>query len=778
MNRVPDCLLNTRIRLIPGFVVDRPDTLHWLACFLMLHPQHHSWIEPTVASRWSVDSSPRARLACLFVIFLVPILAVCARLIWLQLIIPERFVSAWNKQTESLETLPARDGRILTADGQVLAVDQTRYSLSIHYRWIEEPMNRDWLKAKARESLPREARKNSARIAAAEADILLQRDQMWEKLSQLTEVSPTQLQLRRQAIQRQVERISESVNQRNQEHNSQRRIDNSAQSFIARLWNELSTPPARDSSQPIILKEELEAHSVIDEVTVEVMAVIESQSSRFPGVELHQKTKRSYPQGDLASHLIGLRVPIGESELKLRRNRFPQGDPLALELGDRLGRDGIERTYDSQLRGLRGLKRVVRNHSGEVVQQQVIRPPRHGADVTVTLDASLQRQAEQLLDRFRPRREQADHDLSSGNHARPSPRPPGPHAEDRPLAGSIVVMDVRNGELLVAANSPRVSLNILQHPSQEQWHAWTSDPLHPFVSRVTQATISPGTLFQTVTAIAGLEQGVIGRETAFRCPLSPSLPAREQCTLFRQTGKGHGEVDLISALSLSCSACTCDLAERLGPQPIQEWARRMGFGSPTGIDIGGESSGNVPSLSVRLNDRRWYPGMTRQLALGQGELTVTPLQVTCLMACIGNGGRSITPRLVSHEQSLENLERTDESIQLVNGHDRPAERSGVISRSTLAPIHQALRQSIEHPRGSGHAAQTPGITIAGSSGTASAGSEQPTHAWFAGYVPADRPRYAVVVYLEHGGSGDTAAAPLARQIVMSLMEADLLSPTP
>lgn len=713
----------------------------------MQNSLHQSWKDPPTQSGWSIDAAPRARLVLLFVLFTLPVMLVAARLVWLQVIIPDRFVAAWTQTRETFETIPASDGRIESVDGQVLAFDQPSYAIHVHYRWLEEPVDPAWLKARARELLPKDERRNKAKLEEAQSQILSQREALWQALAELTGHSVDELATRRAGVQKRIETIAQEAEARRANRRSQPSTVPQG-SLWSRVWHELSTPPEREVSDPIIVREELEAHAVLDHVPIDQVATIEAQPSRFPGVEIRSTSERIYPLGEVAPHLIGWRSSMNQAEIDKRQARFPEGDPLALEAGDRFGRMGIERSYDSQIRGLRGLKRVVRNYAGEVVETEVIRPPRPGADLTLTIDAALQKQAEQALD------------------AAISTSPEGEPQQAAPQAGSVIVLDLSTCETLVAASSPRFDLAKIQHPTQQQWQAWNEDPRHPFVSRVTQATVPPGSVFKVVTAIAGLEQGLLSPDELFHCQGYLNEPHQDRCSIFRTSGVGHGEIDLAGALAQSCNVFFFDLAQRVGPQPIEHWARQLGFGTPTGIDIGGERSGSVPSRTQTSRTNRWYPGTTRQFAIGQANLTATPLQVARLMAILGNGGREVTPRLTRPISPSEESQR----IELASAQSS----AGLLSPRTLTAIRQGLELTVAHARGTGHAAEIPGVLIAGKTGTAEVGGDRPPHAWFAGYVPADRPRYAFAVYLEHGGAGG-AAVPVARQVILSMIEADLLT---
>lgn len=723
----------------------------------MQNSLHQSWKDPPTRPGWSIDAAPRARLGILFAAFALPVMLVAARLVWLQVIIPDRFLTAWTQTRETFESIPASDGRIVSVDGQILAFDQPRYSIKVHYRWLEAPVDPGWLKARARESLPKEERRNKARLDEAQSQILRQREELWQSLADLTGHSLDELAQRRLGVQKRVELIAQEAETRRANRRSQPAAGGET-TLWTRLWRELSTPPERDYLDPIIVTEEKECHSILDRVPIDQIATIEAQPSRFPGVEIGSSSERIYPQGDLAPHLIGWRSAVDQAEIDKRKSRFPEGDPLALEVGDRFGRVGIERTYDSQIRGLRGLKRVVRNYAGEVVETEVVRPPRNGADLTLTIDVALQKQTESVLDAA------INGNLSAGETPA---TPDGEQQATTPKAGSVIVLDLRTGETLIAASSPRFDLAAIQHPTQNQWKNWNEDPRRPFVSRVSQATVPPGSVFKVVTAIAGLEQGLLSPDDLFHCQGYLNEPLHDRCSIFRTSGVGHGDVDLASALAQSCNVYFFDLAQRMGPQPIETWAKRLGFGTPTGIDLGGERAGSVPSRTQTTRTNRWYPGTTRQLAIGQANLTVTPLQIARLMAIIGNGGHEVTPRLTRQQSSSAD----SSEIELASA----SSSAGLLSQRTLSAIHQGLELTVASPRGTGHACEIPGIVIAGKTGTAEVGGDQPAHAWFAGYVPADRPRYAFAVYLEHGGSGGKAAAPVARQVILSMIEADLLS---
>ncbi|MFV0443300.1 MAG: penicillin-binding transpeptidase domain-containing protein, partial [Planctomycetaceae bacterium] len=252
------------------------------------------------------------------------------------------------------------------------------------------------------------------------------------------------------------------------------------------------------------------------------------------------------------------------------------------------------------------------------------------------------------------------------------------------------------------------------------------------------------------------------------------------CAIFRHFGVGHGAITLEEALAQSCNVYFFDVAKRLGPDPIVTWARRFGCGVETGIDVPGDRPGHLPQPGRQADAaERWYPGTTRQLAVGQASLTMTPLQVVRMMAAIANDGWLVTPHVlrdVSSPQfdaaptsSTGTIQLAGLSLRSAAAAPTPVRISG-LTAGTLAHVRRGLVQAVEHPRGTGREAQLKGVRIAGKTGTAEIGAGQPDHAWFAGYAPADAPRIAFVVVIEQGGSGGRTAAPLAREFVRSWSE--------
>lgn len=738
---------------------------------------------PTPDAGPRLDHAPHLRLLVLFVAVVLPVTAIVGRLAYVQTALADRFLADWDRTQETQQPIPARDGRILTADGQVLACDELQFDLAVHYRWLEEPVDDAWLAQQARSRLRPADRRDRDRLAAARAAVLSDREALWSALAAATGVSRNEFRQRCRRVQTRVERVYQYVSRLQEQRDAAVRPDTSApagESLWERGWHafvsELTTPPERPAREPLVIQEQLAYHVVAERVSLEAVAAVESLPSRYPGVEVRQSTRRVYPAGSLAAHIVGVRTPLTGDDFKERQSRFAGGDPLNYREGERIGRDGIERSSDARLHGRAGLQRIVRDRHGVVLHTEVVRPPAHGLDVVLTFDGRLQAQAEALLDdAIGPAR-----GASTVTDPAMSDSLDAPSAAARPNGGCLVALDVRSGRVIAAAAAPRFSLSLLVDRDDAVWQQLLADERQPFFPRVTQMTAPPGSVFKVLTSVALLESGLIDPDEHYHCQGYLDRPDRDRCLIYRHYGVGHGDMNLESALCQSCNVYFFQAARRIGPQPIYDWAARFGLGGRTGVDVPGERRGNLPLPGPSTGNGAWYPGTTLQFAIGQSSLTVTPLQVARMMAAVANDGYLVTPRIV--QESLELPRSAGERDILLAAFENergPAgpERIPGLSPGTLERVRAGLREVVENPRGTGKRIRLDEISIAGKTGTAEVGGGKTDHAWFAGYTPADAPRVAFVVVLENGGSGGHDAGPLARQFVQLLIEHGVVAPS-
>jgi penicillin-binding protein 2 len=707
------------------------------------------------------------RLVWLFIAFAVPLVAVGVRLVQLQCFLADDYVAAFETTTDSLEAIPSLDGRIYASDGRVLAEDIERFNISVHYRWLEDPPNEHWLTKQALAGLTRAERRNRALVEANRKKVLARRDELWARLSEASGLPLKSLAETRAAIQQRVERISARLAERQAARENEVSVEpalaDAEGSGLQRVWERLiaalTTPPRRMADEPIVAREALDYHPIVQDVPLEVRAQIEAHPRWFPGVRIGCLSRRVYYNSAFAPHVVGVRVPATADDLQIARLHSrglddgtssagsSSGDPLDYRPGDRIGRSGVEAAYDSHLRGLRGLRRITRNRYGEIVREETIRAPRSGGNIELTLNMAVQTKMERLLD------------VALNTRPASEPQPSESHL---PTGGAVVALDVQSGAVFVMASAPRFDLGSTGVPDSTTWKRLNDDPRRPLFHRAIQAALPPGSVFKVVSAVALLQSRKIDPDERFECRGYLDQPNRFRCPIYTQQKIGHGPIDLSQALSRSCNVYFFHAADRVGPQAIVDWARQFGVGSSTGVDLPFEGAGNLPDPESQ-SATRWHRGDTWTLAIGQSSLTTTPLQIARMMAAIADGGDLVTPFVA--RKSGPRLADEDSASEI----SRRVPIAG-LAEGALARIRTALAKTVSDRSGTGFSSvRTKEIAIAGKTGTAQAGKGQPDHAWFAGYAPADNPRVAFAVVLEHAGSGSKVAGPLARQLVEALL---------
>jgi penicillin-binding protein 2 len=432
-----------------------------------------------------------------------------------------------------------------------------------------------------------------------------------------------------------------------------------------------------------------------------------------PEFEVEVQHLRLYRHGGQTAHVLGyLREDVAAS-------------PATLSSGDLVGKKGIERTYDTQLRGRDGERVVVVDSRGELLQEYGKKAAVPGRNLTLTLDLTLQQEAARWLD--------------------------GPEK-----VGAVVALDPRNGEILAFVSAPSFNPNVFARRLQaDEWKALIEEPYHPLQNRALQNTYSPGSAFKIVMATAGLTERVVNEHDRVFCPGATVIYGhRFRCW----KNGGHGWVDVHDALKHSCDVYFYHLGQRLGIERIARYARLFGIGSPTGIEIQGEKSGNVPdpAWSQRVRKQPWYPGETISVSIGQGPLLMTPLQMAMMTAILANGGHRITPHLV-------------------RGLQLPKPPHVALDEHALEVVRRGIWAVVNEPGGTAYgSARVPGADIAGKTGTIQVIAQKSRtdakslpfkfrdHGLFVSFAPLAAPRIVVVVFAEHGASGSRGAAPVAQ----------------
>jgi penicillin-binding protein 2 len=652
----------------------------------------------------------------------------------------------------------------------VLARDRKVPALAVHYRYLESPTDALWLRRMARQRLETRERRQPDRVASEVQRLRMQIAQQRRLLMQICHLNSTQWDRRAAAIQRQVTRIARSVNRRHRatidSSATDRQVADAVDADVTAPWLHRATQRALDALLPpdeqlaishITVAEELDYHVMIEDVSLDVAAEVEMHPQRYPGARIVSRMRRFYPAGDTAAHVVGHLGPVEKHELDSTSDggHNPAYHPL-----DLIGRMGVERQYERYLRGNRGVRVDLLSRNGAVNSSHWRPGPTVGTDMMLTLDPSLQRTAERLLDSALRR------------------RPPAVDGEPQG-GGAVVVLDVRRGEVLAAASAPRFDPNAFSTSSSHDRAVLLSDPNHSLFDRAAQMAIPAGSVFKVPAAIALLETGTTHADEAFYCQGYLHSPDRQRCLIFVRDGVGHGDTTLTDALARSCNVYFFHYATQAGAASLIDWSIRLGFGRRTGIDLPGEVAGQLPTpANIRsLEGHGWRKGDTQALAIGQGSLTVTPLQIVRLLAAVANGGTLVTPRVVRDIATVDRAPAELDELGDVPQLDfAPPVRIEGLSSSTLDVIRDGLKRVVADTQGTAHGTvYTESIMIAGKTGTAETGStsgglKREDHAWFVGYAPAEAPKVAFVVALEHAGSGTAAAGPVAKRLVMRMAE--------
>jgi penicillin-binding protein 2 len=473
---------------------------------------------------------------------------------------------------------------------------------------------------------------------------------------------------------------------------------------------------------PILLKSGL---------TLREAAILEGHRLELTGLRVQAESQRNYVHGSLGGHLLGY---VGE----VSPEQQEEPDFAGLVQGSIVGKAGVEKTYDRMLRGKPGEKTIEVDARGNERKTVAVVEQTPGDDLYLSLDLRLQRFAESLLG-----------------------------AE----SGAIVALDPRNGDVLVMASSPAYDPNVLSRGlTPALWEQIASDTRHPLTNRALQGQYPPGSTFKIMVASAALESDKWSADTKVHC--TGVFPFSRGHVFKDWKRGGHGVMDLYHALVQSCDVYFYNVGHRLGIDTIAETAHLFGLGQPTGVDLPSERVGIVPSTEwkQRVRKEQWYPGETISASIGQGYITVTPLQMAVAIGAVSNGGTLYRPRLVRAVR-----ERAAGRLQ-----EYPSVERGPVplQESTFHLLQDALREVVLH--GTGGRARSQLVSIAGKTGTAQTvagrASQVSTneeaipkqfrdHAWFVAYAPAEDPKIAVAVLVENTGHGGTYAAPIAKALI-------------
>ena len=488
--------------------------------------------------------------------------------------------------------------------------------------------------------------------------------------------------------------------------------------------NVLRETRRRRAFMPITVRENLQWEEV---------SRIEVNAPDLPGISIDVGQSRYYPNGEIAAHVVGYVSAVSEKDLT--------GDPLLELPGHRIGKNGIERQHEITLRGTAGNSQVEVNAIGRIIKELKRTEGRPGRRVVLTLNLNLQKFITQRIARYR--------------------------------RASVVVLDVRSGEILSMVSAPAFNPNVFNTGlDAKSWTALAENSDAPLNNKAISGQYAPGSTYKIAVMLAALEHGISPDHNVF-------------CTGFSELGNqrfhcwhkhGHGLVSMIDAMRESCDVYFYELALKLGVDRIAETARKLGLGETLDLELPGEKNGLIPTRAWKQRHfgKSWLKGETLVAAIGQGYVLTTPLQLAVMTARCVNGGYAVMPKLTRHA--------IDEGSDRENAADFPA--IGISARSRQILMH-SLDEAMNHPRGTAYSSRIsePGRVAGGKTGTAQVrritmmeresgvkkNKERPwrerDHSLFVGYAPVDKPKYAVSVVVEHSGGGSRTAAPIARDVL-------------
>jgi penicillin-binding protein 2 len=467
-------------------------------------------------------------------------------------------------------------------------------------------------------------------------------------------------------------------------------------------------------------------------ITRDQMEFLEENRLSLSGVNIEMKPVRAYPNGELASHLLGYLGEISEDELGAERYKD-------YNAGDYTGKSGIEKSWENFLHGIDGGRQIEVDARGRFLRTVEETNSNVGNSVVLTIDLQLQKVAEQAFG-------------------------------DR--AGAAVVMDVNTGEVLAFASNPGFDPALFTgRLPPDKWKAYLDDPRHPLENKALKGMYPPGSTFKIITALAGLEEGLVDAHTGIECP---GYYKFGNSTFKCWDKKGHGHVELKKALRESCDVYFYKLAERLGVNRIAKYAKLFGLGAPLGIGLDNEKGGVIPSEDWKLKryGKKWYQGETLSVGIGQGYVLTTPVQLASMIATVANEGTVFQPHLVKRIIDSDGKSLKEFPPQVTG-------RTGIKPESYRL-VKEGLFAVVNEPHGTGAMSRLSEVKVAGKTGSAQVVKLRDSkgqvpyqfrdHALFVAYAPYEKPEIAIAVIVEHAEHGGSAAAPIAGKLFRAYFE--------
>ncbi len=453
---------------------------------------------------------------------------------------------------------------------------------------------------------------------------------------------------------------------------------------------------------------------------------IESRSDEIPEFKIEIEPARAYPYEKTASHILGYISELSAEELEEKKKD-------GYKLGDIIGKSGIEKQFESSLRGDKGIRTVARDNLGRIREILKEKKPIIGSTVVLTLDIELQKYIEELFNDYN---------------------------------GAVGVVDLKSGDILAMVSKPNFNPEFFSGVlDPDEWSALVNDPDKPLQNKFLQGNYSPGSTFKIVVALAALQEKVI--DTSYISSCSGSVKIYDRTFQCWQSG-GHGSLDVIGALKNSCNVFFYRLGKKLDIDVIAKYAHYLGLGEKTGIDLPGENKGLVPTTAWKMEtfNQKWLLGETISVAIGGGIIYVTPIEALQMISTVALRGE------VRQLHLLNQIEANGKIIRQF----QPQSKRVPIDKENFEIVIEGLYRVV-NDGGTGKAAHVPNLHICGKTGTQQVISkENPNykkltqqtrfkpHSWFVSFAPRQNPEIAMVIFVEHGGDAGSVAAPLAAEI--------------
>mgnify|MGYP001072184263 FL=1 len=490
----------------------------------------------------------------------------------------------------------------------------------------------------------------------------------------------------------------------------------------------------------------MRAYTISENISEESVLIFEEQNNSFPGMAIEKTPIRSYTYGKLASHVLGYVGKISSEEYNSLEG---------YSISDYIGKTGIEYAFEGYLKGQDGIKQTDMSIDGTITGEYITEEAVSGDDVTLTIDANIQDVAEKYLKELIEK-------IRNGGFGR---------VYDA-KSGAVVALNVKTGEVIAMSSYPDFEPQLfIDGISTEKWDEYTKGERSALLNRTIQSAYAPGSVFKMATAIAGLESGAItNTETIYDSGVYYYGGSSWRCWTYTDYGVGHGSLNVAGAIKHSCNYFFYETAKRMGIDTLVKYARYLGLGSKTGIELAGEEAGMLASKETSEElGQEWYGGNALNAAIGQGDNSFTPLQIAKYIAMITNGGHDIDITLIKEITKADGTtidkDKVEEYINNRLGIKKEEKDDIQISEETIKTVMEGMRSVTTDTGGTAYSVfKNFEIEVGGKTGSAEAGKN--VNAWFTGFAPYDDPEIAVVVFVENGGHGYYTAT-VAREIFES-----------